>query len=110
MACNRHAIMGRYTESEIWIFGEVIGRLSEENELAARSQLARRLDRSDKAPIHMVNKLAFDDSIEVAGPILRYSERLSNQSWRRTPAAKASNISSRSRGGNRSTSRSPMCS
>ena len=36
-------LMGRYTESEIWIFGEVIGRLSEEIELAARSQLARRL-------------------------------------------------------------------
>ena len=68
-------IMGHYTESEIWIFGEVIGRLSEEIELAARSQLARRLARSDKAPVHMINKLAFDDSIEVAGPILRYFER-----------------------------------
>ena len=72
-------LMGRYTESEIWIFGEVIGRLSEEIELAARAQLARRLARSDKAPIHMVNKLAFDNSIDVAGPILRYSERLDNQ-------------------------------
>jgi uncharacterized protein (DUF2336 family) len=72
-------IMGHYTESEIWIFGEVIGRLSEEIELAARSQLARRLARSDKAPVHMINKLAFDDSIEVAGPILRYSERLGNE-------------------------------
>ena len=71
-------IMGRYTESEIWIFGEVIGRLSEEIELAARSQLAKRLARSDKAPIYMINKLAFDDSIDVAGPILRYSERLDN--------------------------------
>jgi len=72
-------IMGRYTESEIWIFGEVIGRLSKEIELAARSQLAKRLARSDKAPIYMINKLAFDDSIDVAGPILRYSERLANQ-------------------------------
>jgi len=27
----------------------------------------------------MINKLAFDDSIEVAGPILRYSERLGNE-------------------------------
>src|SRR4029079_18252112 len=72
-------IMGRYTESEIWIFGEVIGRLSEEIELAARSQLAKRRARSDKAPIQMVNKLASDDSIDVAGPILRYSERLTNQ-------------------------------
>ncbi len=33
-------LMGGYTESEIWIFGEVIGRLSERIELAARSQLA----------------------------------------------------------------------
>ena len=72
-------IMGRYTESEIWIFGEVIGRLSEEIELAARSQLAKRLARSDKAPIFVINKLAFDDSIDVASPILRYSERLDNQ-------------------------------
>ena len=72
-------LMGRYTESEIWIFGEVIGQLSEEIELAARCQLARRLARSDQAPIHMVNKLAFDDSIDVAGPILRYSERLENK-------------------------------
>ena len=72
-------IMGRYTESEIWIFGEVIGRLSEEIELAARAQLAKRLARSDKAPIYMINKLASDDLIDVAGPILRYSERLDNQ-------------------------------
>ena len=35
-------LMGRYTESEIWIFGELIGRLSEEIELAARCQLAGR--------------------------------------------------------------------
>ena len=55
-------IMGRYTESEIWIFGEVIGRLSDEIELAARSQLAKRLARSDKAPVYIINKLAFDDS------------------------------------------------
>ena len=101
-------IMGRYTESEIWTFGEVIGRLSEEIELAARSQLANRLARSDKAPIHVVNKLASDDLIDVAGPILRYSERLATRSWLRTPAAKVSNISSQSPGENRSTSRSPM--
>ena len=72
-------LMGRYTESEIWIFGEVIGSLSETIELAARSQLAKRLARSDQAPIDMVNKLAFDDFIHVAGPILRYSERLDNR-------------------------------
>jgi uncharacterized protein (DUF2336 family) len=37
------------------------------------------LARSDKAPISVIHKLAFDDSIDVAGPILRHSERLDNQ-------------------------------
>jgi uncharacterized protein (DUF2336 family) len=69
-------IAGTYTEDEIWTFGEVIGILASEIELAARAQLAERLARVDNAPISVVNKLAFDDSIDVAGPILRHSERL----------------------------------
>lgn len=69
-------ITGRYSEDEIWTFGEVIGRLADEIEVAARAQLARRLARFDKAPVNIIHKLAFDDSIEVAGPILRESERL----------------------------------
>ena len=69
-------IAGRYTEDEIWIFGEVIGRLEHEIEVAARAQLAKRLARVDNAPVAVINKLAFDDSIEVAGPVLRHSERL----------------------------------
>jgi uncharacterized protein (DUF2336 family) len=69
-------IAGRYTDDEIWIFGEVLERLEREIEAAARIQLAQRLARADNAPIGIINKLAFDDSIEVAGPILRHSERL----------------------------------
>jgi uncharacterized protein (DUF2336 family) len=69
-------IAGTYTEDQIWTFGEVIGRLASEIEVAARTQLAKRLARIDNAPIKIINKLAFDDSIDVAGPILRYSERL----------------------------------
>ena len=76
----RHAtdllIAGRYTEDQIWTFGEVIGRLADEIELAARVELAKRLAHSDKAPINVVKKLAFDDSIDVAGPVLRHSERI----------------------------------
>jgi uncharacterized protein (DUF2336 family) len=76
----RHAtdllIAGRYTEAQIWTFGEVIGRLADEIELAARAELAKRLARTDKAPINVVKKLAFDDSIDVAGPVLRHSERI----------------------------------
>jgi uncharacterized protein (DUF2336 family) len=69
-------VTGRYSEDEIWTFGEVIGRLSEEIEVTARVQLAKRIARFDEAPVNIVHKLAFDDSIEVAGPILRDSKKL----------------------------------
>ena len=69
-------IVGRYTEDQIWIFGEVIGRLADEIEVAARAKLAKRLAHTDNAPVNIVNKLAFDNSIDVAGPVLQHSERL----------------------------------
>src|SRR2546423_1692894 len=76
----RHAtdllIAGRYTEDQIWTFGEVIGRLADEIELAARAELAKKLAHTKNAPINVVKKLAFDDSIDVAGPVLRHSERI----------------------------------
>jgi hypothetical protein len=69
-------IAGRYSDEEIWTFGAVIGRLADEIEVAARAQLARQLARFDRAPVNIIHKLAFDDSIDVAGPVLRESERL----------------------------------
>jgi uncharacterized protein (DUF2336 family) len=67
---------GRYSDDEIWTFGEVIGRLADEIEVAARAELARQLADFDNAPANIINKLAFDDDIEVAGPVLQGSERL----------------------------------
>src|SRR5882757_1835723 len=69
-------IAGRYAEDEIWIFGEAIGRLADGIEVAARAQLSKQLVRTDNAPINIVQKLAFDDSIDVAGPMLQHSARL----------------------------------
>jgi uncharacterized protein (DUF2336 family) len=69
-------IVGSYSEDEIWVFGEVIGRLADAIEIAARAQLAKRLANAVNAPINVVQKLAFDDSIDVAGPILQHCERL----------------------------------
>src|SRR5437879_7330595 len=69
-------IAGRYSDDEIWTFGEVIGRLADEIEVASRVQLAKRLARFDQAPVNIIHKLAFDDEIEVAGPVLRESQRL----------------------------------
>jgi uncharacterized protein (DUF2336 family) len=73
-------IEGRYTEDQIWVFGEVIGRLSDEIEQAARAKLAKRLAHSDNAPFNVVMILASDDSIAVAGPVLQYSQRLDTKS------------------------------
>jgi uncharacterized protein (DUF2336 family) len=69
-------MVGRYTDEEIWVFGEVIGRLASEIELAARAKLAAKVSRIDHAPTRLIDKLACDKSIEVAGPVLRYSERI----------------------------------
>jgi uncharacterized protein (DUF2336 family) len=67
---------GSFSEDEIWTFGEVITRLASEIEVAARAQLAQRVARFDRAPVNIVHKLAFDDAIEVAGPVLRESKQL----------------------------------
>lgn len=69
-------MVGRYTDEEIWVFGEIIGRLASEIELAARAKLAAKLSRIDHAPGRLIDTLASDHAIEVAGPVLRYSERI----------------------------------
>jgi hypothetical protein len=73
-------IGGRYTEDEIWIFGEVIGRLAEEIEQVTLAKLSKRLATSNNAPFKVVMVLAFNDSIDVAGPVLQHSERLDTKS------------------------------
>ncbi len=72
-------IAGSYSEEQIWAFGEIIGRLAEEIELSARARLANKLADSNNAPFEVVRKLASDDSIDVAGPVLRHSQRLDTQ-------------------------------
>jgi len=69
-------MVGRYTEEEIWTFGEVVGRLADAIEVATRARLAKRLLGTANAPMNVVKKLAFDDNIDVAGPILQHCERL----------------------------------
>jgi uncharacterized protein (DUF2336 family) len=62
------------------VFGEVIGRLAEEIEHAARAKLAKRLAHTNNAPFKVIKTLAFDDSIDVAGPVLQFSQRLDAKS------------------------------
>jgi uncharacterized protein (DUF2336 family) len=72
-------IKGRYSDEEILTFGKVIGRLADEIEVEVRAQLSQRLAHFDAAPINIIRQLAFDDAIEVAGPVLESSERLDDE-------------------------------
>jgi uncharacterized protein (DUF2336 family) len=69
-------VAGSYSEGQIATFGEIIGRLAGEIEVDARVRLAAKLARSNNAPHAIVGKLAADDEIDVARPVLRHSERL----------------------------------
>jgi hypothetical protein len=72
-------ITGRYSDDEISMFGEVIGRLADEIEVAARAQLSELMAACDHAPLSIIHQLAFDDEIDVAGPVLRESNRIDEQ-------------------------------
>ncbi len=69
-------LTGRYSEDQITVFGKVIERLAAEIEEAARARLAGSLARTNNAPVQVITRLALDDSIDVAGPVLQFSERL----------------------------------
>jgi uncharacterized protein (DUF2336 family) len=66
------------TDADIALFDDVIGHLAAEIEAAARAVLARKLAPVPNAPPRVIRALAFDDAIEVAGPVLTLSARLDN--------------------------------
>jgi uncharacterized protein (DUF2336 family) len=61
------------------IFDDIIVRLASEIEQHARALLSRRLAPIRNAPPNVVRVLAFDDAIEVAGPVLTQSARLDDK-------------------------------
>jgi uncharacterized protein (DUF2336 family) len=68
----------RYSTDQISLFDEVLLPLSSAIEEKARAKLSRRLATIDNAPARMVRSLAFDDSIDVAGPVLTSSSQLND--------------------------------
>jgi len=67
-----------YSYEQISLFDDVLRRLSADVEVKARAKLAQRLAGMGSAPPKLVRSLAFDDEIEVAGPVLVHSEQLSD--------------------------------
>lgn len=67
---------GTFSDDQIELFDDVMGRLVENIELSARAKFGNRLAMLTDAPRKITRQLAFDDAIEVAAPILMHSERL----------------------------------
>ena len=74
----RHA--ASFSDDEIELFDDVIGRLATEIEIEAKILLAQRLAAVPQAPRRVIRMLAFDDHVEVATPVLAHSERLDEPS------------------------------
>jgi uncharacterized protein (DUF2336 family) len=67
---------GNFSEDQVELFDNVMGKLLENIERAARARFGSRIARLSDAPLNVVRVLASDVAIEVAGPILRHCERL----------------------------------
>ena len=68
----------RLNAEQIDVFDEVIGHLVRRIEVRALAELSERLAPIENAPIGVIQNLAREDEILVAGPVLTNSARLSN--------------------------------
>jgi uncharacterized protein (DUF2336 family) len=68
----------RYCGAEIALFDDVLTRLAAEIETQARARLAQRLAPLPDSPPGLIRRLAFDDAINVAAPVLVCSPQLSD--------------------------------
>src|SRR5712691_4147882 len=68
----------RFNEDHVRLFDDVFSRLLAEIEAKARAELSHRLAPLGNAPLEVVRRLAHDDDIAVAGPVLEESPRLSD--------------------------------
>src|SRR5882757_4402039 len=68
-----------YSDEQIGLFDDVFQCLIDHIETSAKMLLANRLAPIDTAPPLTIRALAFDDVIEVAGPVLSQSMRLDDK-------------------------------
>lgn len=70
---------GRYSEEQTHLFDDVMGHLVQHVESRALVELSRRLAPVANAPRAVIGQLARNDEIEISGPVLTTSERLSDK-------------------------------
>src|SRR6516164_8175346 len=68
----------RYSDVQINLFDEVMTKLTSAIEAKARARLSVKLADTANAPAGVIRKLAADDDIEVARPVLKNSKRLTD--------------------------------
>ncbi|MGB8401769.1 DUF2336 domain-containing protein, partial [Bradyrhizobium sp.] len=68
-----------YSDQQIGLFDDVFQCLMHHIETSAKALLSNRLAPIDTAPPQTIRALAFDDMIEVAGPVLSQSARLDDE-------------------------------
>ena len=68
----------KFSAEQVALFDGVISRLAQDADVAARTELSARLAPIDNAPVATIEHLANDDTIAVAGPMLKGSARLGN--------------------------------
>ena len=69
---------GGHAPSEMALFDDVLSQLAGEMEVAVRGELAQRMSSAEAAPHGLLRKLARDESIEVARPVLESSRALTD--------------------------------
>ncbi len=66
----------QFNDEHVQLFDDVFNRLIDEIEAKARAELSHHLAPLRNAPGELISRLARDDDITVAGPVLRQSRRL----------------------------------
>jgi uncharacterized protein (DUF2336 family) len=66
----------RFNEAQIAVFDDVLSHLIKRMETKALAELSARLAPIDNSPTEVIRRLARDDEIAVASPVLRQSARL----------------------------------
>ncbi|MBO0756301.1 MAG: DUF2336 domain-containing protein, partial [Bradyrhizobiaceae bacterium] len=67
---------GHYNEDHVALFDDVLTRLLVDVESKALAEVAHRLAAVDNAPPKLIRRLAGDEDIAIAGPVLKRSPRL----------------------------------
>ena len=79
----------RLSDDQVQVFDEVLCLLIARVETRAKAELSKRLAPLDYAPFEVIQHLAQDDEIAVAGDVLAHSSRLGTETLVRAEAAVA---------------------